>query len=419
MKKRILSVLLVGALALSSLVGCGGSSSTTSGDSVELVYWSMWSEGEPQATVLQAAADAYAEETGVVVNIEFKGRTGIREGLLPALEAGQSIDLFDEAMDRVNMDWGDYLLNLEDLAADYEETYAITSLTDLARSFHETGELHSIPYQPTTFGFFYNKAIFEEAGVTEVPTTWEEFDEVCAKVVAAGYEAITMDDAYATANIGLHLARYIGEDDVISLVEGTGVTWDDPRVVAAIEDYYEFYEKGYFSSTIATNVYPTGQNTEFATGEAAMNLNGAWLPNETSSFTSDDFEWGFFAYPEVENGVDPITTNYVASQVFGINAECEYPEEAFGFIEFVTTGEYDAMMVEEALVIPTDATNDAWPEELLEVQDAFNYTEDAYMWAAGVETNVDLTPILKENTIKLMSGALTADEFIQAMLDAM
>ena len=41
-----------------------------------------------------------------------------------------------------------------------------------------------------------------------------------------------------------------------------------------------------------------------------------------------------------------------------------------------------------------------------------------FTWAAGVETNVDMTPVIKENFIKLMAGSLTADEFVAAMQEA-
>ena len=71
------------------------------------------------------------EATGNVVDIQFKGRTGIREGLQPALDGGMVIDMFDEDIDRVNLTWGDYLLELEDLvaASDYEATGALVPFT--------------------------------------------------------------------------------------------------------------------------------------------------------------------------------------------------------------------------------------------------------------------------------------------------
>ena len=41
-----------------------------------------------------------------------------------------------------------------------------------------------------------------------------------------------------------------------------------------------------------------------------------------------------------------------------------------------------------------------------------------FSWAVGVESNADMTPVIKENFIKLMAGTLDADGFVQAMLDA-
>ena len=46
------------------------------------------------------------------------------------------------------------------------------------------------------------------------------------------------------------------------------VNWDDPRVAQAAKDIEDFATKGYFSENIASNVYPAGQNQEFAPGEA-------------------------------------------------------------------------------------------------------------------------------------------------------
>ena len=65
----------------------------------------MWSEDEPQAKVIKEAIEKYEKDTGVKVDVQFKGRTGQREGLEPALSAKQQIDLFDEDVNRVNGSW--------------------------------------------------------------------------------------------------------------------------------------------------------------------------------------------------------------------------------------------------------------------------------------------------------------------------
>ncbi len=124
MKKKILSMLLCVTMIAGLLAGCG-SDNTTAESSTEtsaststteeaapaestgdkLVYWSMWDAAEPQAQAIAQSIEAFTAETGIEVDVQFKGRTGIREGLQPALDAGTNIDLFDEDIDRVNVTW--------------------------------------------------------------------------------------------------------------------------------------------------------------------------------------------------------------------------------------------------------------------------------------------------------------------------
>ena len=433
MKKKIVSVLLCAAMVATMAVGCGGkktdgdSGSSKGGD--KLVYWAMWSEDEPQAKVIKDAIAKYTEDTGVKVDVQFKGRNGQREGLQPALDAKQNIDLFDEDVNRVNGTWGKYLMDLEDMAKDYEAEHGNETLFKIARNaYGQTHDgddtLHTIPYQPSIFGFFYNKTLFDKAGIEAVPTTWEELDAACAKLKEAGITPITADDAYMTSFIGMHLARYIGQDGVKSLVtgeevNGESVKWDDPRVLAAAESFADFAEKGYFSKNIATNKYPAGQNQEFAPGEAAIVICGSWLPNEAKESVADDLEWGYFNYPSVPDGTDDSTANNIANQVFAINKDSKMADEAFELITYITTGEFDKKMTEEALCIPTDKANsDAWPTELAGVKEGFDATTTYYDWAAGVESNNDLTPVLQQNTLDLAAGKIDAAGFITAMTKA-
>ena len=433
MKKKIVSVLLCVAMVATMAVGCGGkktdgdSGSSKGGD--KLVYWAMWSEDEPQAKVIKDAIAKYTEDTGVKVDVQFKGRNGQREGLQPALDAKQNIDLFDEDVNRVNGTWGKYLMDLEDMAKDYEAEHGNETLFKIARNAYgqtHGGDdtLHTIPYQPSIFGFFYNKTLFDKAGVEGVPTTWEEMDAACAKLKEAGITPITADDAYMTSFIGMHLARYIGQDGVKSLVTGEAsndvtVTWDDPKVLAAAESFADFADKGYFSKNIATNKYPAGQNQEFAPGEAAIVICGSWLPNEAKESVADDLEWGYFNYPSVPDGTDDSTANNIANQVFAINKDSKMADEAFELITYITTGEFDKKMTEEALCIPTDKANsDAWPTELAGVKEGFDATTTYYDWAAGVESNNDLTPVLQQNTLDLAAGKIDAAGFIKAMTKA-
>ena len=437
MKKKVMALVLSSAMAV-SLAACGGGSEQTTdagGGATEattqssqdsaaapaeggagLVYWSMWEATEPQGQAIQAAVDKFTEDTGVSVDLQFKGRTGIREGLQPALDAGTNIDLFDEDIDRVNSTWGQYLMDLEELAkaADYEAT-ANAGLMAACREVGG-GTLKSIPYQPNVFAFFYNQAIFDEAGITAVPTTWEELDAVCAKIKEAGYTPITCDDAYITCMFGYHMSRLVGEPKTEEIVKGG--LWDDPSVTATAQAYADFASKGYFSETIASNVWPAGQNQELAMGTAAMYLNGSWLPNEVKDMAGDDFVWGCFSYPAVEGGTDGVDAANYGAQVLAINKDSKNAENAFKLICYITQGEFDKMLSEMSVGIPADSNNSEWPELIACVKPVMDSMNTRYPWAAGAEANADLTPIIKENFLKLCGGSIDAQGFVDALKKA-
>ncbi len=433
MKKKLLALTLVSAMA-GSLAACGGSSDTAAttaapaateapadtaaaetpaGEGGSLVYWSMWESTEPQGQAIQEAVDAFTAETGIKVDVQFKGRTGIREGLQPALDAGTNIDMFDEDIDRVNGVWGDYLLDLEELAK--ANDYEATANAGLMAACREVGggTLKSIPYQPNVFAFFYNQAIFDEAGVTAAPATWEELDAACQKIKDAGYTPITDDDAYITCLFGYHMSRLVGEARTEEIVKNG--EWDDPAVLKTAEAFADFAAKGYFSETIASNVWPAGQNQELALGTAAMYLNGSWLPNEVKDMAGDDFKWGCFSYPAVEGGVDgPEAANYGA-QVFAINKKSENAEAAFQLIMKITKGEYDKKLAEMSAGIPSDSNNAEWPALVQCAKPVMDSLTTRYAWAAGAEANADMTPIIKENMLKLVGGSIGAQEFVDAL----
>lgn len=381
------------------------------GEGKTIVYWSMWSESEPQAKVIKEAVEAYEAESGNTVDLQFKGRSGIREGLQAALDAGTVIDLFDEDIDRVNVQWGAYTMDLEELVAStgYEET-AIAGLMSAAREV-AGGTLKSIPYQPNLFEIFYNVDIFTEAGVESVPTTWEEFIAVSEKIAEAGYIPFTTDDAYVPTNFGYQLARYLGVEGVEKVVN-EGLWAETPEVLLAAQDYATLAEKGLLSETFGTAAWPTNQNGEFALGDAAMYLNGSWLPNEVKELTGDDFNWGCFAYPEVPNGATGLDAANFGAQVLAINAKSEVAEEAFAIITKITKGEYDAELSIESVGIPADTTNTEWPEKLASVKPVMDSLSVRFPWAAGIEANADMTPIIKENFQKLCAGQIDAQTFV-------
>ncbi len=405
--KKLLALLLAVSLLLSL-------ASVVNAEGKNIVYWSMWSSSEPQAIVIKEAVQAYEAATGNTVDLQFKGRTGIREGLQPALDAGTVIDMFDEDIDRVNTTWVNYIAELEAFAAavNYEDT-AITGLISACREV-AGGTLMSIPYQPNVFNVFYNQEIFDEVGITEVPATWADFLAACQLIKDAGYIPFTTDDAYVMCNVGYHLARYIGEEGVIDVVNN-GNWAETPEVLQFAEDYAELASLGYLSPTFGTAVWPTNQNGELAFGDAAMYLNGSWLPNEVIGMTGPDYQWGCFGYPAVEGGKTGVESANFGAQVLAINNKSEMQHEAFDIICYITKGEFDQKLSIASTGIPSDTSNTEWPAMLASVQPVMESLSTRFSWSVGAESNLDMTPIIKEYMQKLCSGSITAQEFVDGL----
>lgn len=389
-------------------------------DKGEIKYVSMWSETEPQAVTLKQAAEAFTKEKGVKVTVEFVGRQGIREGIQTRLDAQEAIDLFDEDIDRVLGQWGDYLQDLTpymDKQIDgqsYSQRInpAFDNIYGAVRQLSGDGQVKAIPYQPFIFDMMYNKAIFDEAGVDKVPQTWQEFLTACQKIKEAGYTPITVDNAYITCMLGYTLAAYAGADDVERIVKEND--WTNPAVEKAVKVWQEMAEKGYISEYAATNIYPNAQISEFATGDAAMYLNGTWLPNEIKADLAEDVELGIFAFPMIEGAKNGSEAANFGSQVLAVPKNSKQPELAFEFITYVTTGQWDAKLSENSIGIPMDKDN-AWPSQLEEAKALFPTLTTRYPWAAGIDNNPDNAATILENFTAVISGEKTAKEFVEAM----
>ena len=324
MKKRFLAMTLASVTAASMIMsGCGKSEDTNEkatdstgaqteaageesksegeGGTKELTYWSMWNSTEGQAKIIQEAADAYEAETGIHINIEWKGRD-IKTLIGPALDAGENVDFFDTDYMMLTQQNDKYLADLTDMAAaaDYEK--------------------HVMPI------------------LLENAKEWSG-----GKLKASGVNPMTCNSDGVTLLYGYQLARYIGQDKVLETLDNAD--WANvPEAKKAADDIHTLFEKGYMSEYAPAN-YPEGQN-EIGFGESCMILNASWIPNEINQNTGATVDWGFFPWPTVEGGVDGAEASMVGSQGFGIVDKSENKQEAFDFILTVVTGDYDSKMAE-------------------------------------------------------------------------
>lgn len=439
MKKKVISAVLCTTMAVAMLAGCGSnggaksnsiSKATSAASSAaestsakskstepakaeggkNLVYWSMWNETEPQAEVIKDAIEEYQTESGNTVTVEWKGRD-ISTIIQAALDAGETIDLFDEDYQRVGQQYASKCMDLEDMAkaADYE-THSVEALPTALRGW--AGSLKGIAYQPYTSGIFYNKAMFKEAGIEKEPATWTEFLDACKKLKDAGYAPLVQDDAYVLYSYGFQIARHLGQDGVVDLCKNGG--WAESEgALAAAKEIQSLVESGYYSE-YAPDAYPNNEN-EIGYENAAMIVNASWVPSEITNNTKCDIEWGMFNYPTVDGGKDPATVANVGAQAFAIPDNSKNGQAAFDLIMKITTGAFDQKMALDTQSIPADPTNEEWPEMIAGCKDAFNALTNVYDWNMGLNTDADLKTVIQDNLMKLFEGKMTAEEFIAAV----
>lgn len=418
MKRSLVALVCVLAM-VAMITGCSKKEENATDTSnvpdtgITLTYWSMWNSTENQAKVIQAAADEYYAETGIKVNIEWKGRD-MKTLIGVAMDAGENIDIFEDDYMRMIQNNQKYLLNLSEqpFYAEYSSHVMPIILQTALSEGWGNGSLWCFPYQPYTTGVWYNKAMFEKAGITSVPQTWDEFLVVCQKLRDSGVNPLTCNSDTVTLLYGYQLARYIGQDAVTDCLNN--VKWAEiPEAKKAAEDLYGLFKAGYFSPYAPAN-YPDGQN-EIGFDESCMILNASWIPNEINQGTGASIDWGFFPWPSVPGGVDGAEAAMVGAQSIGISAKTKYPQEAINFALKLVTGKYDLQMAQQTITIPADVNNTDWPTAISGARPYFDKMTKKYDWAVGLEVNPSYTAILNENLVKLFKMEIDPDQFITAL----
>ena len=418
--KKFLTVALIFVLALGSVFANGEKEAAPAANAdgkyagVELNMWSMWtSEYEPQGKVLAAAAKAFEEETGCKVNIEWKGRD-LRQIIVTALEAGEKIDLFEEDYTRIGQSYKDYCVDLEPLldARNYD-AQSFECFKEESRKFG--GFVSSIAEQPQVGGIFYNKDIFAASGITTLPETWDEFLVACQKMVDAGFEPMALDSAYVDFFFGYHMDRRVGQDVTTDLVFNGGWAANEGAVAAA-QDMIDFRNAGFLASG-APDEFPSSQNKIGLTGKVAMVVCANYVAAEVNNNTGVEINWGLMNYPTipVEQGGSGSTNAFAGANSIAVVKSTKNVDAAVDFAMFLTSGEWDQMMANEASQIPADPRNTA-PAIMDGTVETLLATEAPLKWGMGLGDNSAVATSLKTLITQLYEGKFkTGLEFCQAV----
>ena len=242
-----------------------------------------------------------------------------------------------------------------------------TALLEEADDFLETpmssnvfdGETYGVPQVTDTLALMYNKKLFEEAGIEEPPTTWDEVEDASAKLKEIGAEGIYINSG------GYFLLPFIyGEGGDLVDTESQEILINSEENVAGIQAAQDLVKSGAAVKPVANDPYGT-MMTLFKEGKVGMIINGPW---EVANIDSDPNFGGF------ENlGVAPVPAGSAQSgaPVGGHNwviwsgMDEAKAEAAIAFVQFMSSAESQAFIASELGLLPTRQS----AYDLPEVQD--------------------------------------------------
>jgi ABC-type glycerol-3-phosphate transport system substrate-binding protein len=150
---------------------------------------------------------------------------------------------------------------------------------------------------------FYNPKVMADAGITTMPTTWDELMAAAETLKAAGVKPFALGSKNrwpAQFWFDYLLLRTAGPEYRAKLMAGEAA-YTDPEVMAVMEQWKTLVDNGYFVDN--ANAYDwTDAADQVAKGEAAMTLMGTWITGywNGNKLTAGE-NYDFFPFPPMKD----------------------------------------------------------------------------------------------------------------------
>lgn len=335
-----------------------------SAQDVTITWWHI-NTNEPEAAFYQTLADEFmAANPGVNIEITILGNADFKPRLTTVMQAGDPPDLFQSWGGGVLWQFADAGLVRDispELTAD-DSAWANSFSAQAALGLYSQDEaFYGVPVTWGAVGMFYNKALFEQAGLDpeNPPATWDEFIAAVEALKAAGITPISLGELEKWPGHfwWVYLAiRLGGEEAFLNAYNRTGAFTDEPFVQAGT----------YLEELVALEPFPEGflglgygdQFTYFANGNAGMELMGQWAPGTYNSVIEGGLgeNLGWFPFPAIEGGAGDPADVLGGGDGFAVGANAE--DEAVAFLQYITSVENQSRAA-EIWIVPTVAGAEA------------------------------------------------------------
>lgn len=324
MLKKVITLILALTIGSAFLTGCG----TKASDELVVAYYA---DNPIEESILK-----FSEETGI--KVVPKPVTGdffdqLKTGYASKTEPDV---FFMDIYQFANFSDAGLLLDLNQYVS---KEHMDKFNQNLLSMFQYEGGTYGIPKDYNTLGLFYNKDMFDEAGV-EYPTnewTWDNFINACEKLKAY-YEP---QGKYA-----LVLQNEIARFQPILEMFGASFDYDEKgypivntaQVEEGLKEWKMLFEKGY--AITPKDLGRDWDGDAFDGQDAAMTIDGNWM-NTFMAGTKSGTKYGVVGLPSINGN----KANMFFTVAWSASINTKSPENATKFIEWITSDE----MTEELL----------------------------------------------------------------------
>lgn len=312
--------------------GCGGGQQG-SGSNVTL-RWAMWSDTPAETKAWRERAQAVTKahpnikvklETTSFQNYFDKLSTEVASGTSPDIISMQQMRMPEFAARGVLRSLEDFIKS--DKSFDFNDYF---SLIEKGLSFN--GKVYALAYDLGPAILYYNKDLFNKAGVSTPPPTkpmsWEKFREVAGKLTNRGAKQY----GYVTAPYFDQLVPWLwsGGGGYMNSDE-TKCTLGSPQSIAALQFVVDLLAKDRVAAPITDLSNPNSGYEQFSSGQIGMYADGPWQIVNIKQ--NAKFNFGLAPFPAGRAG----SITYVAGSGFGISKATSHPKEAWEAIKVITS----------------------------------------------------------------------------------
>jgi len=219
-----------------------------------------------------------------------------------------------------------------------------------------TGTYSYLPWRVDLLSLYMVEEYLKEAGFTEAPKTWEEFEEVAKKCTIKGTDGKVERNGFVSSLSDVQLLRQLFCSFGVEFENPDGTSGlGSPKAIAASEYMIRIF-KNYAPEGIAMFGAKDSRDI-FMSGKAAITAEGSWMNTILAAGMVPGLTWKPFLTP-----VKDVPTAVVTAGYYGIGKGTKHPEEAWKFVKFITGPEADAILIKLCKGIPGHRVNMSMPE---------------------------------------------------------